>query len=303
VIIPSDDTLRPVDLPTLLAEWQMTEVRVLIRGHADLADQAVPVLHRLRGGMGRYMALGASDPAVAGALCPFQPPCGYAILHNDLPGPFRDDRLPKPFVPMLDKLGPDLMVTYRLFGTAAHWAEEFRAAIVAAARVGLDRARAEPLVLPVEGADIRAHALPPCPEGWKSLSLSTLTPLVQRAEGAGGWTKGKAPDLRPILTGLRFRAEGLGLWQGMRCQIDLAALQAEAARVTLGAAFAPGHRFVEVRRGGPDDSRNRMGWVGSVTLPAPGPTLRALLWLAMVTHCGADTTIGAGRLSLTLRKA
>lgn len=282
----------------------MTEVRVLIRGHADLVPQAVPVLHRLRGGMGRYMALGASDPAVAGALCPFQPPCGYAILHNDLPGPFRDGRLPKPFVPMLDALGPDLMITYRLFGRAGHWAEEFRAAIVAAARMGLDRAGAAPLVLPVEGADVRDHALPAPPEGWKSLSITALTPLVQRAEGAGDRrTSPKTPslDLRPMLTGLRFRAEGLGLWQGMRPEIDLAALQADAARLVQGAAFTPGHRMVAVRRGGEDGTRSRQGWVGTVTLPAPGAALRALLWLGMVAHAGADTTIGAGRLGLTLR--
>ena len=300
-LLPTDADIRQIPPEELLRLWSMTEVRVLIRGHADLAQTSVPVLHKLRGAMGRYMAIGASDQAVAGAPCPFQPPCGYALLHNDLPGPFRDGRLPKPFVPMLDTVGEDLMVTFRLFGNAGHWAQEFRAAMVAACRMGLDRARMEPLTLPVDGTDIRDHPLPPLPDRWKSVSLATLTPLVQRSDAPVA--RGKAPDLRPVLTGLRFRAEGLALWHGLRPGINLPALQAEAARLAAGAAFRTGHRYVPVRRGAEEPERNRQGWVGSVTLPAPaqGSALRALLWLAMVTHIGADTTIGAGRISLTLQ--
>jgi hypothetical protein len=300
----TDAEVRSVSLDELLQLWSMIEVRVLCRGNADLVDQAVPVLHRLRGAMGRYLAVGASDAAVVGTLCDFSPPCAYAVFHNDLPGPFRDGRLPKPFVPMLDRVGDDLMITYRLFGKAAHWAGEFRAAIVAAARMGLDRARMDPLVLTVEGTDIRDHALPPLPERWSLLSLSALTPLVQRSDaapGRRGREKPSALDLQPVLTGLRFRAEGLGLWHGLRSQVDLPALQADAARLVQGAVFAPGQGRVPVRRGGEDAARSRQGWVGSVRLPAPGADLKALLWLAMVAHVGADTAIGAGRIGLTVK--
>lgn len=76
------------DLTTVLARWSITDIRMLVKGNGRLAPDAMPTLHKLRGAIGRVLALGASESALVpkATHCSFDPPCGYHIFHNDVKG-------------------------------------------------------------------------------------------------------------------------------------------------------------------------------------------------------------------------
>lgn len=280
-----DCAMQPISLTDFLPALCARDLVVQIAGHGGLAA-GTATLGRVRGAMGHALALSASPEALAGAPCPYDPPCAYDLFHNPQGALNAGFELPKPFVLRADAQGADLTITLRLFGAACDWAPEFRAALIAGLRGGLDLGRAGRVPMTITAVSHAQLTLAPPPAG--ALALRTQTPIIQRLRADHA---GLGLDPASLLTGFAKRAKGIAQWHGFALDLPEAEL-AEALR-TAPPAVAGERRALA--RG----TKPRPGFSGRIAFAAPPPELRRLLTLAEALHIGADTTIGAGRVRLT----
>ncbi len=273
-------------LGALAGGWRVTELRVICAGQGQLAGDP-SMLVRFRGALGHALRPGASEEALADQPCPFEPPCGYALFHGPLPPMQPGLPMPRPFVLAADAVGADLMLSLRLFGAATDHAGEFLAAMVAAARAGLDDRHRGRVPLRPLAADRRPLGRPEPLAAGLPVLLRTEGPLVQRHEDG--------PSVTGLLLGGWRRLAGLAAWHGIAAPgIDPPeALRAEIDALANG--IAADLRPMRFSRG---KAKTRVALEGTILLPPPGPILRAMLPLLAAAHLGADTSAGAGRISL-----
>lgn len=276
--------MQPISLMDLAPRLCLHDLSVTVAGHAALASSPA-LLGRVRGAMGHALARSASPEALAGAPCPYDPPCAYDLFHNAQGALHAGLELPKPYLLRADAAAADLVLTLRLIGAACDWAAEFRAALIAGLRGGLDLDRAGRVPLDVIAVSRAIVTVAPPPRG--TLELSTLTPIIQRLRADH---TGLGLDAASLMLGLARRATGIARWHGLSLDLSEAAL-AESLRTAPPSVTGARH---SLSRG----TKPRPGFSGRIRFAAPTPELRGLLGLAEALHIGADTTVGSGRVQL-----
>ena len=280
---------RDVTLEELASVWTEARVSAVIPGHADLANDVV-LLRRIRGGIGRLLLQSASPEAIAGAPCPWEPPCALDVLFREQ-GRAGARGIPKPFVLSATRKGWDLVVTLTLFGFAVDWAPVAAHALTAVLTQGIDwRGQRPGLFLPPARVGRVATAGFDCIEpvpGRSQIAIEFVTPLMDETE-----------DLvdRPtmILTRAAWRIAALAAWQGVRLIGDDGRLRAELDGVRCDASQLK--QFTAARHSG----RGQRGFnvpvlTGVLVINDPAPVVWVLLAIGQRTHVGKGAVEGFGR--------
>ncbi len=289
-------------LADAVEDWHHVRITARCDGGAELArDSAMAA--RLRGALGRQLTMSASPQALAGAPCPWQPPCALDVLfgqHGKVTGGLE---VPKPYVVAVSAVGNDLVAEVTLFGFAGDLAEAAAEALVNGLRHGLnqgemDRVRYRPLsVVDRSIASFDNVALAEPPSG-AIVMLSMRTPLSIRS----GDTV-KNPAFGDLVSSLTARVQGLARWQDAALDADWRALIAEGR--TLRHHAIPGAAPQHWRRG--STRQDRSFQIGGATvqwlLDNPSAELLHLLALGQTTGAGGRTALGLGRFQLDFLSA
>ncbi|MDR7127515.1 hypothetical protein [Pseudotabrizicola sp. 4114] len=277
--------MQLVSLTDFARRLVIQDLSVTVGGYAEVLKSPA-LLGRVRGAMGHSLALSASPEALAGQPCPYDPPCAYDLFHNAQGALNSGFELPKPFVLRADPAGADLVITLRLFGAACDWAAEFRAALIAGLRGGLDLTRAGRVPMTITAVTRARVAVAPVP-ATGPIALRTLTPVIQRLRADHSGLK---LDGASLILGFTRRATGMAQWHGLN--LDLSGDELSEVLRTVPPAVTGARRALS--RG----TRPRPGFDGHIGFSNPPPLLRHLLTLTQALHIGADTTIGAVRVKL-----
>lgn len=135
----------------LATRWFDQTIKMRLGGVARLIASGELENH-FRRAFGGALGAGASPEANKHQPCPWEPPCALDVFFREQ---LRDggDGLPKPFVPLMDVNGPDLIAGIRIFGLATDWMPAIELAFV----------------------DALNHRLP-----WRKLGLAHTPPLLDR---------------------------------------------------------------------------------------------------------------------------
>lgn len=269
--------------------FSIKSVDCRLRVGGSIAAPTLTVLHLFRGALGRVLGESASDGALSGAACTFDPPSAYDVMHN-AQGALGGRPVPKPFVLRCDAEQGDTIITMRLFGRACAWRHVMLHGMVAAARRGLDLNGARQ-PLKVRDAHL-ADVAPPCavPSGETEIILTT--PLILRSKRIDAIQSGAPVPaetvLEPLFDGLALRYAGLAAWHDQNVPVS---------PQKIGGICAKGSdlRAKRIKRG---PGRSRIGLTGRLHLDRLSSAHRYSLAIAEQIHAGADSTIGAGRLTL-----
>ncbi len=247
------------------------------------------VLHKLRGAMGRVLAQSASDEALRGSPCPFQPACSYALFHNSQGMIHSGLELPKPFVLRAQRKSGTLTLVLRLFGEASGWRHGFHEAWIAAARRGIDE-RDQTTPFDITSVNLSQNTIMPQPKGPSS-RLRLITPLILRSPRLEKLRPGQVPPTDVVLSllshSLGDRLLGIANWHGHEPAPLSPTIQLHSNDSDL--------RIVKIRRG---PRQKRTGVTGQISLSGLNLETQQALAVAQHTHLGADTAIGAGRFTL-----
>jgi len=281
---------RVLDLDGLAASWSWVRLAARVRGHGHLVHD-MTLLRRLRGGLGRVLMRGASEDALAGRPCPWEPACALDVFFREQ-GRTGAHGIPKPFVLWTDRRGDDLSVGMSLFGMAMDWAPVMALALPEVLRDGIDWAglsqgRFTPLpaidgVLVAEGG-----ALPMVEDRLGGVSLRFLTPM--NAEGDD-------PLDRPstVLARLARRIEGMARWQEAALDVDWPALGRLWLTLDYDTTSLVARRMQ--RRSGQAGRRFGVDTVEGTLRVANAPaSLAPLLRIGTVIHVGKGAAEGYGR--------
>jgi hypothetical protein len=263
------------------------DCRLQIRG--SIAAPTLTVLHLFRGALGRVLGESASESALRGAACTFDPPSAYDVMHNSQ-GSLGGRPLPKPFVLRYDEERGDTVLTMRLFGRACAWRHVMLHGMVAAARRGLDLngTRQSLKVSDAHLADVApARAIP---SGETEIILTT--PLILRSKRIDAIQSGEPVPaetvLEPLFDGLALRYAGLAAWHDQKMAVG-------PQEITPTCIADSDLRAKRIKRG---PGRSRIGITGRLRLERLTNAQRHSLAIAEQIHVGADSTIGAGRLAV-----
>lgn len=293
-----------IDIFELIARWRMVECIVLCKGHGHLARPAVALktLSKLRGAMGHALAIGASQEALRPnpkpsqkghtaplrAPCPYDPPCAYELFHNAILDPITGYPRATPFTLSVDETGEgDLAITVRLFGEACDWASDFRTGLIGGLKRGLDLGGTSPVIPDIQTALIVAPSLPQLQILDQPFHVQTCTPILRRPRKG---VPRDTFDFGTFFTGLATRLTAVARWHGAALVLDGPALKSEAYR--LGALGQTHDSVTPISLGKKND---RIGFSGAVRFPQTNALLSTLVQLGQWTHCGSDTSHGAGR--------
>ncbi len=297
-----------VALAELPARWFHQTVEVVVAGRGERAgDPALP--GRLRGAWGAELMRAASDAALAGRPCPWDPPCALDVLMREQGRMTAGLMLPRPAVIRAERRGRDLVVRLTLFGFACDWIEAAAEALVAALRQGDPLRAAGPGGRdPAESVTvIRARRLLSAeglsvPAAAAAAELTLVTPLQLRRG-----TETAFDGLGSLVASLGNRISGLARWQDCAVAADWRGLVAFAENLRCDAELRP-VRWMRWsgRQGGraiPMD-----GLIGRIVIdggPGNGPggglgPLVPLLALGATAHAGSHAALGLGAYDLTL---
>ena len=202
-----DQPTQLLSLEALCSVWfvQVIEARVPMMG--VLAGRT-DVLPKIRGAWGRSLMTGASQEAIAGRPCPFDPPCGLDVFFREQ-GRSGRHAIPKPYVLEADRSGVDLIVRLKIFGFATEWTPVASERLVEALNVNVDwrwlsemphlkAPRVEELkVLTVEGLSL--------PDSPPATTLRLLSPLENEARAMRDQPWG-------VVARIARRVSGLARW-------------------------------------------------------------------------------------------
>lgn len=276
---------RRVAVWDFASEFFHAEIRILCTGAAWLAERP-EASGWVRGALGDALLRSASAEAIAGHPCPWIPPCTLDPLFRDQGEWQSGQRLPKPFVPFVEAVGGDALVSIRLFGFATDWTESVTDALTVALRNGLGPKHGR-TKLEIAGRDIRTfEGIEPAQSVPASVELDFLSPLSIR--------QGNDPHLDPgaLLAALKNRAAGLSRWH----DADLDTHSDDAVDFTV--AFNT-EEVAWARRGGPENRRYAVsGFMGRIAISGNLTPLLPYLALGQIAHIGGRTTLGMGRYHL-----
>lgn len=123
---------RKVVPETLAREWFHQIITARLEGLGALASHP-RLLARVRGALGDRLEARASAETIAGAPCPWEPPCALDVFFREQIRAGRHG-LPKPFVLSAEALGRNLLVHATIFGFACDWTMSVRDALAEALR-------------------------------------------------------------------------------------------------------------------------------------------------------------------------
>lgn len=282
--------MEPVEslpLAALADGWFHQTVTLTVAGGGMVAsDPAFP--GRLRGAFERALMTGASDTALAGGPCPWDPPCAYGVLVRDHGTIASGLTLPRPMVMRAAADGADLAVMLTLFGFACDWITAAADALTAGVRGGITLPVGETRIT---GRRIDSFDGVAVPMGARAVALDFLTPVSLR----GGTDPRRG--LAGFVGALANRVFGLARWHDAHVLEHRRSLLAAADRVRVDAT---GLHRMEWRRGSVKQDRwlPMEGETGTLILDGPLDPLLPLLALGAVVHAGARTTFGQGAYRL-----
>ncbi len=284
-------------LGDLMGSWFQVQIAATVPGFGGLAGD-LTLLRRVRGGLGRVLMEGASDEALAGRPCPWQPPSALDLFFREQ-GRIGAHGIPKPFILGTADDAGDLIVTLTLFGFAADWCPILSHALAATLRHRIDwaapgarmpPATIGPLTLAVhQGLDQDWALDPRMPPA--DYHLDFITPMNG---------EGDDPIQRPatIIARLARRVEGLARWQDTAIADDWAHL----ARLWSNLDYDT--RGLARKRMNRHSGRGQQGFTvtalsGRLTLRAVPAALLPVLVIGAETAIGKGATEGFGRYRLS----
>ena len=286
-----------IDLAGLAAAVRLRHLTFRLSGLAAHAGDP-GLAGRIRGAFGKVLMASASPESLAGAPCPWTPPCAFEALFRKQGRMTAGIDFPSPWLIALDPVKGDLLVKLTLFGLACEWAPAAAEAMTEALVEHVDWAGATGLFVPkrqiisrrlnaVDGLTLEDHAV-------KNVSLDFISPLVIS-------NIDPSEDPIPAFTGFGHRLEGIARWHALTLQgINWNHLASDIRRC--------GFEWQEVvpvvwPRGSKRQNRiiGMDGVVGTMTIsgdPNIAPDVCALLRLGEAFHVGADIAFGCGRYSM-----
>lgn len=287
--------LAPVDrvaLGDLPGRWFHQTVEVRLPGLAATArDPALP--GRVRGALGHQLMRAASDAALAGTPCPWDPPCAYEVLFREQGQLTGGLGLPRPMVVSAVPLRGDLMVRLTVFGFACDWSDSAGEALVGALRHGNPLRQATPPAIRSRG--LRTIETVAVPTGCQFAELTFVSPLCIR-DGDPGRFAGPAS----LIASLGNRVSAMARWQDCTADADWRALvdSADTLRGDASALRPVSWVRSSARQGG--RAIPMRGLIGTLVLDGPLGDLAPLLALGATCHTGSHAAIGLGAYELTL---
>jgi len=287
--------LEPADtvpLSALPAGWFHQRVEVLVADRAAAA--ADPALTgRLRGAWGRALMRGASDPALAGRPCRWEPPCAFDPLFREQGRITTRLSIPRPYVLAARPMGGDLLVVLTVFGFACDWIEAAADALVAGLRHGEPAPLGGPATLLGRRLVTADTVTVPAAETGPAL-LTFHTPVAFR-DG----NDLRFPGLRTLVSSLGNRVSGLARWQDTAVATDWKTIAEHAETLTLEGDLTE-RRWQ--RRSNRQDGRAIPlgGWLGRLVIGGDLAPILPLLALGTTCHAGSHTTLGLGACTLTM---
>lgn len=280
-----------ITLPELAERWFASKIELVIAGYGKLAaDPGLP--GRLRGALGTALAAGASAESLAGAPCPFDPPCAFEALFRKQGRMMAGLDLPSPWViGALPRRG-DLVVTLSLFGFANDWAPAAAEALTRTVTELVDWKGCTTLFLPklaITRRSIRA-AQGVRPTERDRVVLDLVSPVT---------LTGHSPLERPasLITGLAARISGLARWHDVAVDVctDWKALKERARGLEYSFEDIETVRWTRGSRR-QDRAIPMSGTLGCLMIAGDlGQDIAALIALGATCHMGADVALGCGR--------
>lgn len=259
-----------------------------------IADPALP--GRMRGAFGEALAAGASDAALAGRPCDFEPPSAFEALFRKQGRMTPGSDFPSPWLIALDSDRGDLIVRLTLFGMTTQWVSAAAEAFAIALRrtewtvtSGRFLPRWHILGRTLAPVVPEAHAIPG--DGAEGFVIETLSPVV--LHGAGALDRPAS-----LFTTLAQRIEGLARWQEATIDADWSALACMLNALSWRWSEASEINWI---RGSRRQGRAvpMAGVTGRLTVSGDPEALVAvapLFRLAGLVHIGADVAFGCGRV-------
>ena len=291
-----------VPLPTLAEHWFCQRIEARLPGLGLLAHHP-SLLPRVRGALGARMKESASEEAIAGAPCPWRPPCALWVFFGRRPK-VRIGRhgfeLPAPWTLTADAAEDGaLIVGMHIFGFATEWADAAMEALAGAllrrirwgellADAG-GRRRAPRAILETMHMVTIALALPPAEKTPDSILVA-----LPHGLDIGSVDILEHPD--SLFSRLARRISGLARWHDCVPDADWGAL-AQAWRGLHYEFLDPGEEDGRWRRSSrqkrtyPDAFRRVLMRISGNLEP-----LMPLLAIGTLTGVGRHTTAGLGRL-------
>lgn len=285
---------RVVTVAELAEHWFFENITLTIEGYGKLvADRRLP--GRLRGAFGKALMAGASEDALAGKPCSFDPPSAFEALFRKQGRMTQGLDFPSPWVIGVAAHGGDLKVTLSLFGFAVEWTLAAAEAFMRVARELVDWKGKNTFFLPKQKKIDRVCqnfvgvSYPATPEG---VELQFVSPLVQSTN---------APTERPasLITGLGERLSGLARWHDVSLDDRVYWQTVRSVSQNLRYEFEDNE----------DDTWNRHSFPQKRTIPMKGMLCRLqivgdltqiapILALGETCHMGADVAFGCGRYKI-----
>lgn len=288
--------VREIDLLTLAEEWFQQTAIVRIAGASHMAEfSGLP--NKLRGALGRVLMRGASEEAIAGRPCPWQPVCALDVFYREQARFEGRHGVPKPFVISVDRVGLDLDLKVSVFGFACDWMDSIRESLVVAARTGLPwhkmlaRENDQKFKPVIRGCWVLTIEGVPTVQAPQSVALQFVTGV-----DATGCDPLENPST--LIARLARRIDGLARWQDSRLHSDAwAGLAPHWKGLHYNVKFRSGVVKRHSKRQSQIFKNNDL--VGCVEIHGNLEPVWPLLRLGALVHVGRGATAGRGRYVLT----
>ena len=289
---------RQLGPDALVREWRWQKITVKLEGLARFAS-AKNLLSKVRGSWGQALMVGASDAALSGAACDWDPPCALDVFFGPKPhitiGKVHN-ALPKPYVLSVKPSGHDIVIQLSIFGFACEWAQIAGQCLVDAVRKRLDWhvldkklfLPAERKILQYKNLEVTGIAVPDTPD---EVAIRFITPMdIERGD--------IADDPQTFFYRLTRRIEGMARWQGAELQWDWDAV--------LTAWYALDREWIRVdpsivsrrRSLRQDMTYANAGRRATLALRGDLTDIWPLLLIGQLLHVGRGAVAGLGRFEL-----
>lgn len=275
----------PLSLAEAPAHLSAIDLRATLHAPPNF-DTGPSLAGRIRGALGRALRHRAPGPALARRMALYDLSDAYTAL-------FGAGAAGRPYTLFAETSGRDIRLTLRLFGRAALWGGDVRAALHDALVNGIgiapmSRVRARFPDASVTGHPCAASPILPASPHWR---LITLAPLALERRTA------HAPEAAAFIGSLIARSENALAWCGYDLRLAperRTALQRRAAFHDWAMKPVAWNRYSQRQ----DRPITMTGITGAATLTLDAPEVSALVAMLSCTGIGSHTTFGLGNAEL-----
>ncbi len=280
--------LAELDARDLPLHWQQTDLRLYCRRPRDF-DSGPTLGGRIRGALGHALADAATAPADGSAKrrTLWGWPSAFAALY----GTTWESGVAPPYAIAAHDVGQVIEIRLALFGFAAIWTNEVKAALARAVARGIAVASEAPVRAPLEILKVEAGPATLRPSASTREALLLLKGLLQiRNEESLRYT----PE--GFVSSLCNRISALAPWQDFRVRTAHLLKCAEAVSLS----FEPPRPFAGMRHSSAQRGRNIpiAGTQGRLMLRGRIEPIVPLLRLGEIAQIGGRTTAGYGHYEL-----